>query len=103
MTGREGKKGRLLKYPEWEEYQLFDSDDLWSEHCYLLYGEPGKGGNQVFVWIGQDMEGVSDRGVFAQKVVEEFQQSMKGWPVGAVTAVVEFKEPEVFWDYFSWG
>jgi len=52
MTGRENKIGRLYKYPEWEEYELFDSDDLWSEHIYLLYGESAPGGNVVYVWIG---------------------------------------------------
>jgi hypothetical protein len=29
------------------QYELFDSDDLWSEHAYLLYGEPLTAGNQV--------------------------------------------------------
>ena len=29
------------------QYELFDSDDLWSEHCYLLYGEPLAAGQLV--------------------------------------------------------
>lgn len=29
------------------QYELFDSDDLWSEHCYLLYGEPQAAGQLV--------------------------------------------------------
>ncbi len=30
-------EGRLFKYPEWDEYHMFDSDDLWSEHAYCKY------------------------------------------------------------------
>ena len=32
------RTGRLFKYPDWEEYELFDSDDLWSEsrHAFSL-------------------------------------------------------------------
>ena len=41
------RDGRLFKFPEWDEYELFDSDDLWSEHAYLLYGEPLAAGQQV--------------------------------------------------------
>lgn len=27
-------EGKLYSFPAWEEYQMFDSDDLWSEHAY---------------------------------------------------------------------
>ena len=90
------------------QYELFDSDDLWSEHVYLLYGEPDKGGPQVYVWIGQYCENVDFKkddvcAKLTRTVVSELKAAMGGWPVGPIHFVRELKEPEEFWDYFVLG
>ena len=106
-----GRDGRLFKYPEWDEYDLFDSDDLWSEHAYLLYGEPLLQGQlpAVFVWVGQyfdecdyDDDLAVDR--FVQRAVADFQTTFGGnVPIGSVTVVKELEEEEDFWEYFVLG
>uniref|UniRef100_A0A7S0EZJ1 Uncharacterized protein n=1 Tax=Hanusia phi TaxID=3032 RepID=A0A7S0EZJ1_9CRYP len=106
-----GRVGRLFKYPEWDEYELFDSDDLWSEHAYLLYGEvmgPGQG-PAVFIWIGQFLDecdylddDACDR--FALKAAREFQIACGGnIPIGPIHVVKELEEEEDFWEYFVLG
>jgi len=110
VTNRDNpKQGRMFKYPEWDEYELFDSDDLWSEHVYVLYGEKGPGGGaKVYVWIGQyneycDYNQNASCKSLAEKAVAEFRQHVGGWSVASISFVKELKETEEFWDYFLLG
>jgi hypothetical protein len=105
-----GRDGRLFKYPEWDEYELFDSDDLWSEHAYLLYGESMAAGQapSVFVWLGQYFEEAdyADGAAcqrFALHAAHDFRNAFNSAPIGPVTVVKELEEEEDFWEYFVLG
>lgn len=92
------------------QYDLFDSDDLWSEHAYLLYGESTAPGQHpsVFVWIGQYFEECNymdqaECESFAARATRDFQRLFGRVPVGPIYVVKELQEDEDFWEYFVLG
>lgn len=94
-------EGKLFTYPDWQELEMFDSDDLVSDMAVVLLPNK-KPVACIYVWLGcefLELEG----GNKGQDVAREFI-AFRGLPATVeVIMEQEQNESEPFWDFFVNG
>ena len=96
--------GKLYTYPDWEELDMFDSDDLVTDSAVVLV--PNKKSNKcLYVWLGEEF--IEDEDRKPSKISAEIGSTFIGkFGMPAYTEVkteVEGKESDVFWEFFVNG
>jgi len=94
-------EGKLFTYPDWEQLEMFDSDDLVGDMAMVLL--PNKRPPEcVYVWMGEDF--LEDEGYTkGAEIAGEFL-ALKGLPsTTEVKMEIEADESDAFWDYFVNG
>lgn len=94
-------EGKLFTYPDWQELEMFDSDDLLSDMAVVLL--PNKKPIQcVFVWMGDEF--ISDEGFSkGAELAGEFLALRGLSPTTEVIIEREGDESDPFWDFFVNG
>jgi len=94
------EEGKLFTYPDWQELEMFDSDDLVSDLAMVLLPNK-KPVKAVHVWCGAEfLEDTEDE---AAEIAGEFL-ALKGLPsTTEIKVEVEGDESDTFWDYFVNG
>jgi len=95
------EEGKLFTYPDWQELEMFDSDDLVGEMAMVLLPNK-KPVKCVYVWMGGDF--MNEEGYTkGAEIAGEFL-ALKGLPsTTEVKIELEGDESDPFWDYFVNG
>lgn len=90
---------------EFEEYTMFDSDDLDEAEIYIV--KPHDGTKALWVWIGEGFEKPGDFGgtlvEFGKKAGEVFIKKHQVEADVCVNVICQNQEPKEFWAYFVNG
>jgi hypothetical protein len=93
-------EGKLFMYPDWEELEMFDSDDLASDIAVVLL--PNKKPVEcVYVWTGEEF--IENEGTIGPEIAGEFLATQGLPSTTEVKLEVEADESDAFWDFFVNG
>lgn len=95
------EEAKLFTYPDYEELEMFDSDDLQPDMCMVLL--PNKKPLEcLYVWVGEewlDDEGEDKAEEVAREFLEKEGLSLKT----KVNVEMQDEESDTFWDFFVNG
>lgn len=94
-------EGKLFAYPDWQELEMFDTDDLLSDMAVVLLPNK-KPISCIYVWMGEEF--IIDEGYNkSSELAEEFLE-LQGLPSTTVVKTEkEGEETDNFWDFFVNG
>jgi len=95
------EEAKLFTYPDYEELEMFDSDDLQPDMCVVLL--PNKRPVKcLYVWVGEEF--LEDEGDDKQDEVASEFLSKQGLPSNTkVEFETQDEESDTFWDFFVNG
>ena len=96
----------MFAAPNWEEIELFDSEDLTEDNVFVVYSNPASNeghkedeANFAFVWIGSENDADEDGALeLGRKCLEA-----KGIECTDISVVLESDESKRFWLLFRDG
>ena len=95
------EEAKLFTYPEWDELEMFDSDDLQPDLCMVLLPNR-KPVECLYVWVGE--EWLADEGEErAEEVAREFLGKQGLAANTRLQIEMQDDESDTFWDFFVNG
>lgn len=92
---------QMFRYPNWEEVEIFDSDDLLPEQVMVVMSNRPNDNFGIYVWVGTEAPQLAE-----STIISVGQQCMAALGVshaGSIYIVRQNQETSAFWDCFVNG